>query len=145
MTVARRDICFEVTRTIPAILELAENISLELRRALDMYCRPVDLFAAELLFREAITNAVLHGCRLDPARQIIVAMRVRTDRVVIDVTDDGPGFDWRRNLRHTARDCDVSGRGLAIYRAYANRIRFNTSGNRLTLVRSFSREEKRDE
>jgi serine/threonine-protein kinase RsbW len=118
-------------------METLESTSIEIRGLLSKLCSQTDVFAAELLLREALTNSVFHGCRLDPTRLASVALRVRGDRLTFIVSDDGPGFDWKSRLGHEAGDDDPDGRGLAIYRAYADRVGFNRSGNRVTVVRRF--------
>jgi anti-sigma regulatory factor (Ser/Thr protein kinase) len=131
----RNPVKFEIRQTVPAGLRHVDVISVELRRELQDTCTGSDLFAAELLLREALTNAALHGCGLDPAGQVCFWVRVRKNRLLIAVSDTGPGFDWKLRLNHGAKDHETSGRGLSIYRAYANRIRFSKKGNAVTLVR----------
>jgi hypothetical protein len=41
-------------------------------------------------------------------------------------------------MTHIADEMDECGRGMAIYKALANRIGFNAAGNRLTLAKSFN-------
>jgi anti-sigma regulatory factor (Ser/Thr protein kinase) len=133
----------DLRRMVAASLESLESTVLEFRRMLKdcprTDCPGRDAFAAELLLREALTNSVCHACGRDPRRLISVFIRLRGDRFTLVVRDDGAGFDWRTELNHNALDGDVGGRGLAIYRAYADRIRFNRKGNQLILVRRFSR------
>src|SRR5271166_5083365 len=50
-------------------------------------------FEVALAVQEALANAVIHGCGNDPSKQ--VRCRVKSDpngRIVIIVTDPGPGF-----------------------------------------------------
>jgi serine/threonine-protein kinase RsbW len=133
----RPGVRLEIRRTVAATMETLESTSLEVRRLLNELCSQTDVFAVELLLREALTNSVFHGCRLDPTRIASVAIRVRRDRLTFIVADDGPGFDWRGRLGHLAGEDDVDGRGLSIYNAYADRVSFNRTGNRVTVVRRF--------
>lgn len=128
---AVKDILFVMKRTVPASLDALEPVSLELREALAA-CSRADIFASELLCREALANAALHGCRLDETRSVVFAAKLRADRLTMMITDEGPGFDWRSACAHTPDDCDICGRGMAIYECYADRVRFNRSGNRNT-------------
>jgi anti-sigma regulatory factor (Ser/Thr protein kinase) len=132
-----RTTLFGLRRTVAASFEALEAISLELRASLAPHCGQSDLFATELLFREALTNAMLHGCGLDPCRNVRLAIRARCNRVLMVVGDDGRGFNWRRGLAHQAQDHDTGGRGIQIYKAYADRVRFNRRGNQLFLIRHF--------
>jgi len=126
---------FLMRREIPADLSAVEAVALEVREASAALCSPLDAFAVELLVREALTNAVLHGCRLDPKKSAFVALRLSAERMVMVVREAGPGFDWRRQIEHSARDLDECGRGMAIYKALANRIRFNAAGNSLAVTK----------
>ena len=134
----RPGVHFELKRRIPGVLEAVDPLTTELRRVLSGFSRRQDAFAAELLLREAVTNAVVHGCGMHPRRWLTVALRVRRDKLVLVVNDDGPGFDWRLRLACLAWDGGAGGRGLEIYKAYADQIRFNERGNRLVLVRRLS-------
>ena len=136
-TPLRPGVRLEIRRTVAATMETLESTSLEVRRLLKEHCSQTDVFAVELLLREALTNSVFHGCRLDPTKIASVALRVRRDRLAFIVADDGPGFDWRGRLGHSAGEDYEDGRGLSIYKAYADRVGFNRAGNRVTVVRRF--------
>lgn len=96
---------------------------------------PSHRFVVELLTREALNNAALHGCRFDPSKQITYALRLRPGRVIIAVHDEGGGFDWRiLCARNPARDA-CCGRGISILRQYASKLRFNRHGNSLIMIK----------
>jgi serine/threonine-protein kinase RsbW len=128
----------EIRREVPALHEAAEGMARVLRENLHGLCSTQDAFAAELLLREALTNAVVHGCGMSQERTASVAIRVRTDRVTIAIDDRGPGFDWRSMIASVADNYDESGRGAEIYRTFASLVRFNGKGNKVILVRRFS-------
>jgi anti-sigma regulatory factor (Ser/Thr protein kinase) len=89
-------------------------------------------FAAELLLREALENAVSHGCC--PGGGIITCVvRRRPGRLLIVVCDDGNGFDWRAASGREPSLTETHGRGLAILRQYASRVRFNDKGNQVAI------------
>jgi anti-sigma regulatory factor (Ser/Thr protein kinase) len=94
-----------------------------------------DWYSVELLLREALTNAVLHGCAGDATRRVRCDVRVGARSVRLEVASDGPGFDWRAAMREGPSETATSGRGLKIYAAYADRVSFDETGNRLVLVR----------
>lgn len=99
------------------------------------------VFAIELLMREALNNAVLHGSRQDPAKTVECAVRFDQDHLVIQVHDEGDGFGWRSAIQETMATGSVSGRGLPIMKAYAAEVSFNEKGNELLLKVSLPREE----
>jgi len=125
----------EMRVALPATLEAVEQFLMEFRRRGKNLLGSVNCFAAELLVREALTNAVVHGGRADPTRQVRCSLRRRGRCLLIVVEDDGEGFDWRTAWRKTATFPDCSGRGIEILRKYASRVRFNDRGNVVTMLK----------
>ena len=50
-------------------------------------------FALRLALEEALTNAIRHGNRSNPQKNVTVQYQVDSGRVVIEVEDQGEGFD----------------------------------------------------
>ncbi len=96
-----------------------------------------DIFAIRLALEEAFLNAVKHGNRMNPDKEIKIDYSVDSDKVEISMTDEGDGFnpnvvpDPRRgeNLYKT------EGRGLLLMRSYMDVIEFSKRGNRVHMVR----------
>jgi serine/threonine-protein kinase RsbW len=92
---------------------------------------------------EALSNAMLRGNGDDPAKHVHLRAEVGTDRLVLEVGDEGDGFD----LDHACRDpttpenvCREDGRGIFLMRKLMDSVeRFGAApGNvvRLTLHRA---------
>lgn len=95
-----------------------------------------DRFAIELLLRESLTNAVVHGSEQDPAKIIDCRLQISETEAVIEVYDQGQGFDWHSRLAEKFRDEESEhGRGLDLYGLYATSMHFNTAGNGVVLRR----------
>jgi serine/threonine-protein kinase RsbW len=96
-----------------------------------------DLFAVKLAVQEAAINAFRHGNRSDPARSITLRSLVTAAEVLLEVEDQGRGFDpdavpnplVQENLDRPG------GRGLFLMRVYMTWVSFNRAGNRVTLAR----------
>lgn len=127
----------EMRQVMPATLEAVEEFFLGFRRRSRALFDRAPCFAAELLVREALTNAVVHGCHSDPGRQVRCRLRLKGCRLVIAVEDDGEGFDWRAARQDSAGASDCSGRGIAILCRYADRVRYNDRGNQVTIIKRF--------
>jgi anti-sigma regulatory factor (Ser/Thr protein kinase) len=125
----------EIRRTMPATLQAAEEFFAEFRRWHQALLGGADYFAAELLLREALTNAVAHGSHADPGKQVRCVSRLNGRRLLIAVQDDGDGFDWRAAWDRPANLSDCSGRGVEILRKYGSRVRYNGRGNAVTILR----------
>lgn len=88
-------------------------------------------FSTEILARESLLNGVIHGNRFCADNTVELWLQLRPRWIVLRVTDRGPGFAWHE--QHDLPDIrSVHGRGVAIYRRYARRVRFNLSGNQVT-------------
>jgi len=93
-------------------------------------------FALRLALEEAVRNAFEHGCRSCPGRSVDVSWEVSPRRVVIRVSDPGPGFD-PAEVPDPTTDENLdrpSGRGLLLMRAYMTRVEFNERGNTVTMT-----------
>ena len=96
-----------------------------------------DTFAVHLALEEAFLNAVKHGNKMDPSKEIKIDYSISTDKAEIYITDEGKGFDpnvvpdprCEENLYKT------DGRGLLLIRSYMDVVEFNEQGNCIHLVR----------
>ncbi len=97
------------------------------------------LFPIQMLARESLNNAVLHGCGQD--NSLLVDCKVYLDGkfLVLEVDDGGPGFNWQVEMeQEMVHNEKMHGRGLWIYHLYADRIEFNLSGNCVKLARTLT-------
>ena len=92
-------------------------------------------FCVQLAFEEAITNAIRHGNRLDPNKKVDVEFRCDDQEVVIQITDEGPGFDPTQVPDPTSSDLiEVpGGRGVLLINELMTDVRYNEKGNRVTM------------
>jgi len=96
-----------------------------------------DIFAVHLAVEEAFLNAVKHGSKMDPNKEITIHYSIGADEVEISMTDQGNGFDPNivpdprcgENLYKT------DGRGLFLMRSYMDRVEYNKRGNRVRMVK----------
>lgn len=96
-----------------------------------------DIFGMRLAFEEALVNSVKHGHRYDPTKKVEIRYRVCHEHALVQVEDQGPGFDPAGIPDPTAsenweRPC---GRGLLLMRFYMTWIRYNERGNCVTLCK----------
>lgn len=94
----------------------------------------------ELNFRvgltEALANAVLYGNENDPRKTVSVEVCLDPERIVIQVADQGEGFD-PQSVRDPTRPENLQapgGRGLFLIRKLMDEIEFNDRGNTLRMV-----------
>lgn len=80
------------------------------------------LFRFTLLMREALNNAVVHGAKCDPAREVSFSVARRGEEIILSINDSGPGFDPERfpEYPETERVCPEHGWGVSLMRKYAS-------------------------
>jgi serine/threonine-protein kinase RsbW len=96
-----------------------------------------DLFAVTLALHEAATNAFQHGNRGDSSKYVLITYMVAETEVLVEVKDEGCGFDPDQVPNPLAEECldRPGGRGLFMMRAYMSWVTFNQQGNRVTMGR----------
>jgi serine/threonine-protein kinase RsbW len=100
-----------------------------------------DTFAAGLLLHESVTNAIRHGNRGDKTRTVAINYHVIPEEVLIEVTDEGFGFNpylVTNPLAEVPDNGRVRHWGLFLMRVYASWVRFNRRGNQITLCKRHS-------
>ena len=95
---------------------------------------PRVIFGARLALEEAICNALKHGHQYDPTKVVEVSYLVRADHALVEVEDQGAGFDPSQIPDATSPENleRPSGRGLLLMRYYAAWVRHNRKGNCVT-------------
>ena len=84
---------------------------------------------------EAVVNAATHGSPLGPENTITVEVYVYTDRLVIEVVDQGPGFKDTRP-RQMPGAASNRGRGIPLMRALMDKVEItNYDGGKVTLTK----------
>ena len=99
------------------------------------------LFPVQMLAREALNNAVIHGSENNPLLLVRCDLRIEDGLLNLSVEDGGQGFDWLSVLKREAPSThQVNGRGLRVYELYADLVNFNDQGNAVHLVRYLNTE-----
>ncbi len=87
---------------------------------------------------EAIANAMVHGNKLDPNKDVIVSIIISDDELVVSIKDEGEGFDPDSVPDPTMPENIMrdSGRGIHIMRSFIDKIEYNFSseGTELKLI-----------
>jgi serine/threonine-protein kinase RsbW len=129
---------------IPSDVRLIERVVELVRRE----CQELDYAQRQIMLNvpvaltEALSNAILRGNHDDPAKHVHVRAEVDHVRLVVEVGDEGDGFDLDASLIDPTTPDNVDredGRGLFLMRQLMDRVeRFDDArGNvvRLTLNR----------
>ena len=80
-----------IEASVSAIAPIVDRI---MKVVTEMKCANGDEHAIDLALREALANAVVHGCRQDPRNTVQVSVSCDDSRgILIVVRDCGEGFD----------------------------------------------------
>jgi anti-sigma regulatory factor (Ser/Thr protein kinase) len=136
---------FRVRKEIPSRLEEVDAVCLELRALLQEQGLASSGFALELVARECLNNAVLHGNGGDSGKIVVLNLLCREGRLRLQVSDEGEGIARRDPGPTLPANIDaVNGRGMFIVQTYAERVRFNPRGNQITLWLRQQAQEKKE-
>jgi serine/threonine-protein kinase RsbW len=96
-----------------------------------------ETFGVRLALEEALVNAIKHGHKGDPSKEVHLRYHLTAECLVAEVEDQGPGFNPQEVpdpfvAENLERPC---GRGLLLMRNYMTWVRFNSLGNRVTMCR----------
>lgn len=96
-----------------------------------------EIFAVHLAMEEAFINAVRHGNKMDPQKEVKIDYLVDDEKLEISMTDEGRGFDPNvvPDPRCGENLYKAGGRGLLLIRSYMDVVEFNKSGNRVRIVK----------
>ncbi len=120
----------------------AENIALA-EKLIDEACAKYNVHESHygnilIALTEAVNNAIHHGNRLDPAKNVGLGYQVKDDKIIFVVNDDGPGFDFE-HLPDPTDPQNIEkphGRGVFLMRALADSVEFSDNG--ATVAMAFS-------
>lgn len=88
-------------------------------------------FEIEMALREALANAVLHGCKGDPSQKIDCSVTCdRKQGILIVVRDPGPGFD-PKSIPSPTEDSNLHadhGRGILLINKLMDEVKHEQNG-----------------
>jgi len=88
-------------------------------------------FEIEMALREALANAVLHGCNSDPSKRIECSVTSEEERgILIVVSDPGNGFDAAKvpSPTHEQNIFSEHGRGIFLINTLMDEVQFERNG-----------------
>ncbi len=96
-----------------------------------------DYFHVQMASEEALVNAVTHGNKQSPDKQVEIEIYISPDQVNIRFKDEGSGFcvDDLPDPRCEERLEMVHGRGVLLIRQMMSEVRYLGCGNEVIMVR----------
>jgi serine/threonine-protein kinase RsbW len=116
------------------INSISPVVSLIMRMVSEMEYAAGKEFHIELALREALANAILHGCKADPSKEIECSVTGDKDRgILIVVRDPGAGFDPKKLPCPTDEQNLFSdhGRGIYLINRLMDEVRYERNGTEI--------------
>ena len=112
---------------IPSDVRFIENVVELVRQECEAmaFGRRQLMLNVPVALAEALSNAILRGNRDDPAKQVHVRAEVDASRLVVEVGDEGQGFDLEESLIDPTTPDNLDredGRGLFLMRQLMDRV-----------------------
>lgn len=115
-------------------IQEVESIVDEIRSELDV---KEDVYANMMVaITEAVNNGIYHGNQGDPEKQVTVDFEMKTQfRLMVRVTDQGPGFDPDALSDPTAPENleNLGGRGVFLMQHLSDEIHFLDEGRQVEM------------
>jgi len=130
----------EVVRHTAVLKDDREQVEIAVSELLETMARlgfdDGSAFAVRLAVEEAINNGFRHGNKSHPGKVVRLQWEADAAHIVLQVTDEGEGFDPGAVPDPTAEEnLEIpSGRGLMLMRAYMSEVEYVEPGNRVRMV-----------
>ena len=92
-------------------------------------------------FQEIVINAMEHGNKMDPEKEVMIEIEVTKEWIKTIITDEGEGFDWsliaekELNIENDSIDESERGRGIKISNKLYDELWYNEKGNQACLLK----------
>jgi serine/threonine-protein kinase RsbW len=106
-------------------------------------CIAGEEYAVELGLREALSNAVIHGNRLDAHKLVHVRCRCKVGKEIsLIVSDQGQGFDVQTVFDSVAvEDLEAEhGRGIQLMKSVMDEVSFQQRGTEVHMCKRLARD-----
>ncbi len=127
-----------ITESIPSRLEIIPDfISNIIERLLFLPLDEDVIFTVKLCLHEAVINAVEHGNKLDSRLTVRMEIVFDKNQLMIEVTDQGEGFDYKKIPNPTTPEnlWKAEGRGVFLIRNLMNKVSFHNKGRTIRMVK----------
>jgi len=127
-----------ISEKLPSRLEIIpEFIQTFMEKIKHLLLEEGDIFNIKLSLEEALVNAIKHGNKLHPNLSVEVNIEIQDDRLMIEVVDQGEGFDFKSIPDPTNEENlkKLSGRGIFLIRKLMDKVDFFDCGRRIKMIK----------
>lgn len=115
--------------SISVVENLIDEVSIELSLVADLYGNIL------ISVIEAVTNAIVHGNKLDQDKLVKIALNYSMPHLFIKISDEGKGFEFEEIPDPTKPDNveKPDGRGVFLMKHLADEVSFDKGGSIVNL------------
>jgi serine/threonine-protein kinase RsbW len=125
----------QLTICLQSTMENIDKVDFQTKVFLENHNLQSEIFSVCLCMREGLTNGVRHGHKNDSLKILRYSLTRTKKNLIMEIEDEGEGFDWRAFEKTEPVFESDHGRGLAIIRKYFSKYEFNEKGNKLILIK----------
>jgi len=94
-------------------------------------------FEIKLCIEEAVRNAIVHGNKSNPKRQVRLSYWVKEGVLNIEIEDEGTGFNHELVKDPTKEENLLrnSGRGVHLIKKLMDSVEYNAKGNKISMAK----------
>jgi len=134
-----QDLIFRLETIIPADLgKISPVVEQVMELAREMDCTTGKEFEIETALREALANAIVHGCKQDPSQKIQLCVGCDQSRgVLIIVRNPGEGFDPASIPNPTIGQniYATRGRGIFLINQLMDEVHYENGGTEIHMMK----------
>ncbi|PRY14996.1 serine/threonine-protein kinase RsbW [Pontibacter ummariensis] len=85
---------------------------------------------------ESVNNAIRHGNKFDKDKNVYLTLQVEENKLLFEVEDEGPGFDYENLPDPTAPENleNPGGRGIFLMQNLCDEVNFMEDGKKVQLI-----------
>lgn len=126
---------------IPSILENIRIVESFIDNLKDKYNFDDDIYGNIMIsVTESVNNAIKHGNKLDPKKNVILSCEFDENKVMFSIEDSGDGFDISQLPDPTSPEKieEIGGRGIFLMKHLADEVTFKENGKLVELTFYFN-------
>lgn len=106
---------------------------------------PDEIWELKLALHELGINAIEHGNKMNPDKQVEIQCTIFEDRLEFEIEDEGEGFDFR-NVADPTKDEGLirdRGRGIFLVSQLVNEFTYDNNGSKVKMIRHLDFRERK--
>lgn len=122
---------------IPSLPENIRVVESFIDNAKDHFQLDDDIYGNIMIaVTESVNNAISHGNGNNPSKNVNLKLDVIDQKLVVEITDEGQGFDYRDLPDPTAPENidKPGGRGIFLMKHLCDEIQFHDNGKKIHLA-----------